>query len=232
MPWVRIDENFPEHPKVVAAGEDAAWLFVCALGYCNRHLTDGVVPAGALRLLTGHKTPQRLAARLVDVGLFEPHEEGYLVHDFLDYQPSKASIEEERSKARQRMARNRQSSPEHSPEPNGDVRPNNGRGSSYPTRPDPTRSNHISDDDDSADTPDPTSSSVDQIISTTALAIALKDRERPARAFVNGIAKNLRRERLDEVNDCVTQGLSTHDAAIRLDADPWFVAKALNGSTP
>lgn len=232
MPWVKLDEGFPEHPKVLAIGGDAAWLHVCALAYCNRNLTDGFIPEYILDRLSDRKRPIQLAAKLVAVGMWEPSKGGWRIHDYLEYQASKAKVEEERAKARQRMARNRQGSPEHSPEQGGDVRPNNSVRSLYPTRPDPTRSNHISDNDDSANTPSPTSSSVDQIISTTALAIALKDREHPARAFVNGIAKNLRKERLDEVNDYVNQGLSVHDAAIRLDADPWFVSKALNGSTP
>lgn len=110
MTWIRLDEGFPEHPKVLAAGDEAAWLFVCALGYCNRHLTDGAVPAAAVNRLTGFRAPGRLAARLVEVGLFEISDNGFVVHDFLDYQPSRASIESERAGARERMRSVRQRS--------------------------------------------------------------------------------------------------------------------------
>ena len=41
----RLDDGFPEHPKVQQVGGDAAWLHVCALAYCNRNLTDGFIAA-------------------------------------------------------------------------------------------------------------------------------------------------------------------------------------------
>lgn len=225
MPWVRLDEMFPEHPKVLAAGGDAAWLHVCAIAYCNRHLTDGFVPAGMIQRLSDRKKPLELVKRLIAQRMWEVASGGWQIHDFHEYQMSRAKVEEERAKARERMARNRNGSPEHE----RDVRPNIPRASSYPTRPDPTSLEKTRDDDDSVDTP-ARSSSVDQIINTAALAIALKSREHPGRSYIAGIARNLRSERLDEIQTCITQGLSVHDAAIKLDADPWFVTKALNGA--
>lgn len=115
MTWVRIDESFPEHPKVLAAGGDAAWLHVCALAYCNRFLTDGVIPGSMLTRLSDRKRPTVLATKLVEVGLWEITDAGWTIHDFLSYQPSKAIVEAEKAKARERMAKAR-SSP--------DVRPN------------------------------------------------------------------------------------------------------------
>jgi hypothetical protein len=44
MTWVKLDDQFPSHPKMVLAGGDAAWLHVCALCYCGQHLTDGKFP--------------------------------------------------------------------------------------------------------------------------------------------------------------------------------------------
>jgi hypothetical protein len=49
MPWVRLDEHFGEHPKVLAAGPLAGWLYVMGLGYCNRNLTDGLIPRAMVR---------------------------------------------------------------------------------------------------------------------------------------------------------------------------------------
>lgn len=121
MPWVRIDESFPEHPKVLAAGPPAAWLHVCALAYCNRHLTDGFVSKAVLARLSDGKRTTALAGQLVAVGLWETVDGGWEIHDFLQYQPSKATVESERAKARERMANARRSST--------DVRPNTGRSS-------------------------------------------------------------------------------------------------------
>jgi hypothetical protein len=97
MPWIRLDDQFPDHPKVLAAGPAAAWLYVCGIGYCNRLLTDGRIPAGQVRKLADVDNAPELAARLVDVGLWEATEDGYIIHDFLEYQPSAEQVKAERA---------------------------------------------------------------------------------------------------------------------------------------
>lgn len=161
MPWVKLDDAFPEHPKVLSAGDEAAWMYVCALAYCNRHLTDGFLPSAAVKRLTNHKSPIRLVMKLVDVGLLEQVDHGFVVHDFLDYQPSKAAIETERAGARERMANVRQ----RSKDVRSNVQANENRTSLYPDpvpiRPDPSSSSssngssngarHVDEDDDRID---------------------------------------------------------------------------------
>lgn len=107
MAWVRLDERFPEHPKVLAVGGDAAWLHVCAIAYSNRNETDGFVPNNAIRALTDRRQPTKLAAALISAGLWEQADHGYVIHDYLEYQPSRIQREAEREKARERMAKNR-----------------------------------------------------------------------------------------------------------------------------
>ncbi len=51
MPWVRIDEKFARHPKVMRAGPLGIAMQVSALCYCNEHLTDGFVPRAVARTL-------------------------------------------------------------------------------------------------------------------------------------------------------------------------------------
>lgn len=146
MAWVRIDDSFSDHPKVEAAGGDAAWLYVCMLCYCNRHLTDGFVPVEKLPRLSDRSRPAALAARLAEVGLVDAVDGGWRVHDYHDYQPSRESVVAERDQAKERMRRVRK---ERSGSAN--VRPNTDRtvpngsanvrpkfGNPDPTRPDPT----------------------------------------------------------------------------------------------
>jgi hypothetical protein len=130
MSWVRLEDTFPEHPKIDKVGGDAAWLHVCALAYCNRNETDGLVPAGSVTRLSDRKNPRSLAARLVDAGLWEDDPNGWRIHDYLHYQPSRAQRDKSRSDARERMKKARSS---------GDVRANTSRSSPNPdpTRPDP-----------------------------------------------------------------------------------------------
>jgi hypothetical protein len=57
MTWVKIDDGFADHPKVIEAGPMASWLFLCGLTYCSRQLTDGFIPAGQLRRLADVDCP-------------------------------------------------------------------------------------------------------------------------------------------------------------------------------
>src|SRR5687768_15366153 len=85
--WIKLDQGFPEHPKLIEAGPVAAWLHVRALGYCNRNLTDGAISYAIARELAPGKAGQSLVRKLVAAGLWEITRTGYAIHDFLEYQP-------------------------------------------------------------------------------------------------------------------------------------------------
>lgn len=93
MPWIRFEDNFPEHPKVLEAGPRAAWLHVRAIAYCARHLTDGQVSLAVVKTLNGRKG---LTDALVKAKLWDRHGDGFTIHDYLHYQPSRAAVEEQR----------------------------------------------------------------------------------------------------------------------------------------
>ncbi len=115
MPWVRVDDAFYDHPKWIEAGPLAGWLGMCALAWCNRNQTDGFITYGKVQLLADfglcaeiddtndpsdphvsgwRVSPYALADRLVDVGLWERADGGFLIHDYLGYQKSAAQIKE------------------------------------------------------------------------------------------------------------------------------------------
>lgn len=103
MAWVKLHDGFTDHPKVVAAGWQAAWLYVCGLTYSARYLTDGRIPKAQVKRLADLPKPQQLADRLVEVGLWE--DDGgpdYQVHGYTEWQTSAAQIEAERQAARDR----------------------------------------------------------------------------------------------------------------------------------
>lgn len=97
MTWIRVDDHFADHPKVMALGNDrlaGLGLWHVAASYCARYLTDGYVPAS-------HVKPQahpRLIAKMVAVKLFSPVEGGYQLHDWLEYNPSRSAVHQARSK--------------------------------------------------------------------------------------------------------------------------------------
>jgi hypothetical protein len=112
--WVKLDDHFPDHPKVIAAGPLAAWLYVAGLCYANRLLTDGFVPAAMVPRLvlsagTKHDArPEELAARLCEVGLWTAEHPaggswGYRIHDYTVYQRSKQRVITDRQQNAQRV---------------------------------------------------------------------------------------------------------------------------------
>lgn len=117
MVWVRIDDGFPEHSKALEAGDEACWLFVSGLCFCARNLTDGFIPDAKVSRLTGLRRVAQHVQRLVDAGLWEPVDGGYRVHDYDDYQPTKARVTERRRNTAERVAKHRGNSVTNGGEP-------------------------------------------------------------------------------------------------------------------
>lgn len=102
MTWVRLEDSFPEHPKILGLSVAAKWLIVEGLCWCNRNLTDGFIAdeaaprLGATRKLTGE---------LVEAGVWERCDGGWRVHDYEDFQPSRDRVLADREAGRLRKAK-------------------------------------------------------------------------------------------------------------------------------
>jgi len=108
MSWAKIDDRANEHRKQVAAGADACWLWTCGLMYVNRQdARDGFIPDGVLGMLYPFKSARKLAAKLVDVGLWDKVDDGYQVHNFEKWNKSREQIDDERAATRNRVAAHR-----------------------------------------------------------------------------------------------------------------------------
>jgi hypothetical protein len=107
MTWVKLDDHFPEHPKVLKAGPMAAWLYVSGLTYASRYLTDGFIPSDALPVLLPQASPKALAQKLVEVGLWLLVDGGWQIHDYHEYQPSGEQVRQHRASNAARQARHR-----------------------------------------------------------------------------------------------------------------------------
>jgi hypothetical protein len=110
MSWVKLDDQFFRHPKVIEAGRDARELYVASLCYSAAALTNGFIQSAALRKIAMDADIDEwdtAADRLVDAGLWEQVAGGWQVHDYLEYNPSADKVRAERSAARERMQRNR-----------------------------------------------------------------------------------------------------------------------------
>lgn len=103
MPWFRLEDSFHSHPKVIAAGNEAAGLFVRCGTYAAEHLTDGFIRQD-VALLYGSA---ELAGTLVRAGLWNRTRGGWQIHDYLDYNPSAEQVKQERKQAAERQRRRR-----------------------------------------------------------------------------------------------------------------------------
>ena len=102
MGWVRLDDDFPHHPKALAAGAEGVALYVAGLCYCSKQETDGRIPRAAIPLLVADlRKPLEVAERLITVGLWEDEPGCYIVRNYLEYQRSKEEIEEIREQKRE-----------------------------------------------------------------------------------------------------------------------------------
>jgi hypothetical protein len=106
MTWFKVDDQLAFHPKIIACTPTAIALWVRAGAWSAGHLTDGCLPAAMISPL-GYR--RRDAEKLVEVGLWEAHRDGYRFRNWDEYQPTKAQVEEEReqNKARQQAWRDR-----------------------------------------------------------------------------------------------------------------------------
>lgn len=104
MAWVKLDDAMPHHPKVLAAGVEAFALDVAGIAYCNRYETDGFIAEASLAaVLPNLRSPVRVAARLVEADRWERTSDGWLIHDYAEFQPSSSAKDADRAAARDRM---------------------------------------------------------------------------------------------------------------------------------
>lgn len=113
MPHIQLEIDFLTHPKTLATSPLAQLLFIRSLIYAATHLTDGFIPEAALPQLAYdltqyerlHYVPANIHAAAPDVVTVEEIKKelvfhkrwkvcrgGFRIHDYLDYQLSRAQV--------------------------------------------------------------------------------------------------------------------------------------------
>lgn len=92
FPFVRLHILFPRHPKVAALSDAAFRAQVSALCYCQEAETDGFV----VEQVAASFAKPRVTAELVRAGIWEEADGGWLIHDYLEWNDSKAEIADRR----------------------------------------------------------------------------------------------------------------------------------------
>lgn len=120
MPWARLDDAMPESEKIADLSDAAFRAQVTAICYSARNLTDGYLPARYGKLYTGRPRVLKelipavwhLSSNLCHKCAENPvavaaagQGDGYYIHDFLDYNPTREQVlteREERQEAKRR----------------------------------------------------------------------------------------------------------------------------------
>lgn len=116
--WVKLDDNLPAHHKLAIAGRQIGRqatgrvlaVFVEALCWTNRHMTNGFLPSDVVETFRHDRQPLAVAAAMVHATLFEAESGGFRIHDWHKYQldtSARDAIARARSAAGKRGAESR-----------------------------------------------------------------------------------------------------------------------------
>lgn len=107
--YVQLVNGFYDNDKIrdlVRMGRaDSVGVYCMALSLCGDRLTDGFVPRRAMLSNIG-ATPEQVQA-LVDEGMLEEVEEGWLIHDYTAHNRTKEQVLHARADAKERKSKSR-----------------------------------------------------------------------------------------------------------------------------
>jgi hypothetical protein len=111
MTWARLDDRFYSNRKVMRAwklSRASVGLHTMALAWCCGHELDGHVDEEFVESVLPKDKERAVAVdALVAVGLWHRNGTGWVINDFLEYNPSAASLREKRRKEAERKAQAR-----------------------------------------------------------------------------------------------------------------------------
>ena len=104
--YVQLVNGFYDNDKVrdlVRMGRaDSVGVYCMALSLCGDRLTDGFVPRRAMLSNIG-ATPEQVRA-LVDEGMLEEVDEGWIIHDYTEHNRSRQQVMAKRKRERERYS--------------------------------------------------------------------------------------------------------------------------------
>lgn len=109
MAWAKLDDQFAEHPRIIGLGDRAFRLHVAAICLSNRKLTDGHISRHDGRILFAVvNANKRHVTELLDAGVWEQNGgDGWVIRDYLQWNPDASTVKERRRKDNERRGRNR-----------------------------------------------------------------------------------------------------------------------------
>lgn len=124
MPWVRFDDQFPINRKIAGLSDAAYRFHSSAIFWCARNLTDGFVAAEDVRDVmqsrcrsraklvhecctrgVWHDAKEDCPSEQCPAPVDDSYPQGWVIHDYWEYQPSKAQVTRDRKATAQRQKR-------------------------------------------------------------------------------------------------------------------------------
>jgi len=103
MSWIKLDDGFPQNPKIVGLSDRAFRDYISGLCYSGRYLTDGFLPQAIISKIKGTK-------ELINCGLWEQIPDGIQIKNYTEYQTPKDEVERKKEQTRNRVTRYREKS--------------------------------------------------------------------------------------------------------------------------
>jgi hypothetical protein len=154
MTYALLDDGFYDSPTFINVPDDLVGVWAKGLAYCNKHLTDGLIPRSKVRSLCTTVDPDTVVSRMQNAGLWREKGDEIEHVGFLDHNPSKREVLSRRKATRERKDNwkrgKRNASPERVPETNTER--------VLGTLPDPIRSDPIRSDPKEEEEREPPSS--------------------------------------------------------------------------
>lgn len=112
MPWVKIEPRLINNKKINHVSHVAQLLYIKAICFCNQAENDGHIGQHDIPILAAISRIHEydgLVSELVDARLFELDEngDGWWIHDYAVYQPTRSSEARRRELGRQNQALHR-----------------------------------------------------------------------------------------------------------------------------
>jgi hypothetical protein len=97
MTWIKLDDKTPRHPKIGGLSDKAFRWWINSICYASEFLTDGV-----LSKVFWKRVPHGVRAELTKAKLWIFDDPNLVIHDYLEHQQSRQSVENERRRQRDR----------------------------------------------------------------------------------------------------------------------------------
>lgn len=97
MTWIKLDDRAPRHPKLASLTDRAFRWWILGLCYASEFLTNGV-----LHPVFWKRTPTAARKELSSGKLWDWDDPNFVIHDYLEHQTSRESVEKERERNRNR----------------------------------------------------------------------------------------------------------------------------------